>query len=134
MSDQVGVEDWSNHKAIGLEKDGKLIAGVVYDNYTKATIFMHIAIEKGERISRNFLWYMFYYPFVELGVKALRGMIPESNKESINFASGLKGSQLEARLVDAHPDGDMLIYRMFKKDCKYLGIYRNGQTIRTRST
>ena len=125
VSDQTGVEDWTNYKAIGLEKDGRLIAAAVYDNYTKATIFMHIAIVQGERLTRNFLWYMFHYPFNELGVKGLRGMIPESNKDSIKFAEGLKGAQLEARLKDAHPDGDMLIYRMFKQDCKYLGIYRN---------
>ena len=119
------MEGWSNFRAIGLEKDGELIAGVVYDNYTKATIFMHIAAKPGRKwLTRNFLWYMFHYPFVELGVKRVTGIIPVSNKDSINFANGLKGARLEALLKDAHPDGDMAIYCMFKQDCKYLGIFK----------
>lgn len=128
VSEQMGIEDdFSSYKAIGLEGDGELVAGVVYDNYTGATIFMHIAALPGKRwMTRNFLWFMFYYPFVQLGVKALRGMVPESNAESVSFAKGLKGAYLEARLKDAHPKGDMLIYCLPKEDCRYLEIYRNA--------
>lgn len=126
VSEQMGIEDWGTYRAIGLESDGEIVAGVVYDNYTGATIFMHIATLPGHKWTRNFLWFMFYYPFVQLGVKALRGMIPESNAESLSFARGLKGAHLEARLKDAHPDGDMLIYCLPKEDCKYLEIYRNA--------
>lgn len=125
VSGKVGMEGWSNFRAIGLEKDGELIAGVVYDNYNKATIFMHIAAKPGRKwLTRNFLWFMWYYPFVQLGVKRVTGIIPLSNKDSINFANGLKGARLEALLKDAHPDGDMAIYCMFKQDCKYLGIFK----------
>ena len=136
VSDVMGLgQDWSSYRAIGLEEDGELIAGVVYDNYTGSTIFMHIAALPGKRwMTRNFLWFMFYYPFVQLGVKALRGMIPESNKESIRFAEGLKGAYLETKLKDGHPDGDMLIYCLFKEDCKYLEIYRNGEAKSASST
>ncbi|SEO77538.1 hypothetical protein [Nitrosovibrio sp. Nv6] len=128
VSDQMGVEnDWSSYKAVGLESDGEIVVGVVYDNYTGTTIFMHIAALPGKKwLTRNFLWFLFYYPFVQLGVKALRGMVPESNAESLRFARGLKGAHLEARLKDAHPSGDMLIYCLRKEDCKYLGIYRNA--------
>lgn len=117
----LGIEGWSNCRAIGLEKDGELIAGVVYDYYTGTNICMHIAALPGRRwLNREFLWFMFHYPFVQLGVKRLTGIIPESNKESVRFAQGLHGSKLEARLKGAHPDGDMLIFVMFKDDCKYL--------------
>ena len=28
------------------------------------------------------------------------------------------------RLAEGHPDGDVLVYAMFKDDCKYLGLKR----------
>lgn len=122
VSQQIGVEEWSNCRSIGLEKNGELVAGIVYDYYTGTNICMHIAVKGKRCMTKEFLWFMFYYPFVQLGVNRLTGIIPESNKESVRFAQGLHGAKLEARLKDAHPDGDMLIFVMFKDDCKYLRI------------
>ena len=48
-------------------------------------------------------------------------MIPSTNKASIKFVENL-GAELETTLKDAHPKGDLLVYRLFKKDCKYLGV------------
>lgn len=121
VAGQLGIEGWSQCRAIGWEKNGQIIAGVVYDYYTGTNICMHIAALPGRRwLTRTFLFYVFHYPFVQLGVKRLTGIIPESNRESVRFAQGLHGSKLEARLKNAHPDGDMLIFVMFKDDCKYL--------------
>lgn len=129
VAQQLGIDGWSHCRAIGLEKDGQLIAGVVYDYYTGTNICLHIAALPNRRwLNKEFLFYMFDYPFTQLGVKRMTGIIPESNKESVRFAEGLHGCTLEARLKDAHPQGDMLIFCMFKDDCKYLRIKKNGQT------
>ena len=61
------------------------------------------------------------YPFNELKVNRVTGMIPCTNKASIRFVEKL-GAELETTLKDAHPKGDLLVYRMIKKDCKYLGV------------
>ena len=39
--------------AIGLEKNGKLVAGVIYENWNRASIFCHIAIEA--RLTKAYL-------------------------------------------------------------------------------
>ena len=110
-------------RAIGVERNGKLTAGVVYDHYNAANICMHIAALPGRRsFNREFLWIIFDYPFNQLHVKRVTGIVPASNPDAVNFAKGLKGIKLEATLTDAHPDGDMLIYCMFKEKCTYLGI------------
>ena len=128
VSERIGAEDWNNCRAIGLERNGELVAGVVYDYFTGVNICMHIAARPGRRwMTKKFLWFIFYYPFVQLGVNRLTGIIPESNIDSVRFAEGLKNCHLEARLENAHPDGDMLIYRMWKKDCTYLEI-NDGKT------
>jgi len=120
VSEIMGNDGWSSYQAIGLEEDGELIAGVLFDNYNGASICMHVAALPGKRwLTREFLWYCFYYPFMELKVKRVTGLVPESNLVARRFDEHL-GFELEARLKDAAPDGDVLVYRMFKDDCRFL--------------
>lgn len=123
VSDITGTDNWSAHQGIGLEKNGELVAGVIYDNYNGVNIFAHIA-SKGRWLNRNFLWYMHHYPFIELNVNRVTGLIPSNNKEVIKFVEHL-GAHKEATLKNAHPEGDLYVYCLFKKDCKYLGIYKH---------
>ena len=112
---------WRDYTAIGLERGGQLVAGVVYDGFNGVNICLHIASVGGRRsLNKEFLSYIFYYPFETCKVKRITGLIPESNKNAVEFAENLKGAKLEARLKDAAPNGDMLVYRMFKEDCTYI--------------
>jgi len=129
----MGTSNWADAVSIGLEKDGELIAGVVYDYYNKASICMHVAAIGKQWLTREYLWYVFHYPFVELGVKRITGLVPESNLQARRFDEHI-GFVLETRLKDAHPDGDVLVYKMMREDCRFLGNkYRenHGKTINT---
>lgn len=110
---------------IGLMDDtGDLIAGVLYEDYNQANITMHIAAVPGRRwLCREFLWFCFYYPFEQLGCKRVTGLVAASNLEARRFDEHL-GFQLEATLEDAHPDGDLLVYKMRKEDCRWLQLKR----------
>lgn len=70
-------------------------------------------------MSREYLWYCFHYPFNELKVRRITGLVPESNMEARKFDERL-GFKLETRLKNAHPDGDVLVYAMFREDCRFL--------------
>ena len=123
----MGNDGWSSYQAIGLEDDGELIAGVLFDNYNGASICMHVAAVQGKRwMTRDYLWYCFYYAFVEIGVRRITGLVPESNMDARRFDEHL-GFKIETRLKDAHPTGDMLIYVMFKEDCRFLEMKRHGK-------
>lgn len=120
VSEIMGNDGWSSYQAIGLEENDQLIAGVLFDNYNGASICMHVAAVPGKRwMTREFLWYCFYYPFMELKVKRITGLVPESNLVARRFDEHL-GFKLETRLEDAHPDGDVLVYKMMKSDCRFL--------------
>ena len=119
VAERLGVQGWSAPAGIGLERDGKLIGGVVYDYFNGASICMHVASDGGNWLTREFLWFAFYYPFVQLGVKRITGLVPESNLAARRFDEHL-GFILEARMKDAHPTGDVLVYRMLKSECRYL--------------
>lgn len=116
------VSGFANYTAIGLEEDGELIAGVLYDYYNGASINMHVAAKPGKRwLNRKFLHFCFWYPFEQLKVKRITGLVPESNMDARKFDENL-GFELEATLQDAAPDGDVFVYRMFRHQCKWLDM------------
>ena len=110
---------------IGLVHPEKgLVAGVLYEDWNGANITGHVAAVPGRHwLNREFLWYAFYYPFEQLKVKRITGTVPSNNLEAQRFDESL-GFELEATLKDAHPEGDILIYRMTKDKCRWLNLKR----------
>ena len=105
--------------AIGQIKEGNIISGVIYECWNGVNIFMHIA-GFGYWANRRFLNRIFDYPFNQINVKRITVTISSSNKKCIKLVEKM-GFTLESTLAQATPDGDMLLYRMFKHECKYLG-------------
>lgn len=106
--------------AIGIVNNGKIVGGVAYDGYNGANINIHVASDGSKRwINREFLWFVFYYPFVQLGCKRVTGVVPSYNKAAIQFDEKV-GFELETTLKDAHPQGDLLIYKMTPDKCRWL--------------
>jgi RimJ/RimL family protein N-acetyltransferase len=101
-------------------RHGKIAVGVLYNWFTTGNICMHIATDGLRRwIPRDYLWTSFRYPFWQLGCRRVTGLIDEHNLEARRLAVHL-GFELETRLSQAMSDGDMLVYRMWKEDCRYL--------------
>jgi RimJ/RimL family protein N-acetyltransferase len=72
-------------------------------------------------MTKELLWYTFYYPFIECGCKRVTGLVAETNTAAREFDERL-GFHLEARLKDAAPEGDLLVYAMFRDECRWLGL------------
>lgn len=108
-------------KGIGLEKDGELIAGVLYEGFNGQNVWAHLAGKPGKRwMNRQFLWYGFHYPFNEMGVKRISGYVNASNTEARRLNEHF-GYQEEARLKGAAPDGgDVILYVMWRENCRFL--------------
>lgn len=122
VHDTMGHVGATDYTAIGLEDDGKIVAGVLYDNYNGASVNTHIAANNSKRwMNREYLHFIFWYPFEQMKVKRLTALVAENNTDSRNFVKKL-GFDLEATLQDADPDGDLLVYRMFRDQCKWLNM------------
>lgn len=108
-------------KGVGLEKDGKLIAGALYEGYNGHNVWVHLAGAPGRKwMNRQFLWYGFHYPFNEMGVKRLSGYVNASNTDARRLNEHL-GYEEEARLKGAAPDGgDVILYVMWRENCRFL--------------
>ena len=109
-------------QGIGLEEDGRMIAGVIYEGFSGPNVWMHVAAEPGCRwMTRNYLRACFFFPFVQLGVKRVSGYVEASNTTARRFDEHL-GFKEEARLSGAAKDGgDVIIYRMLREECRYVG-------------
>jgi RimJ/RimL family protein N-acetyltransferase len=107
---------------IGIEKDSELIAGVVYNEYNGANMNMHVAaVPNSHWLDSECIGAFFEYPFKY--VNRVTGLIGEKNHRSIKLCESV-GFTLECRLERAHPDGAMLVYRLFKEDCKWIEANR----------
>jgi hypothetical protein len=109
---------------LGLARDGQLVAATLYDNYNGASIFANIAITGP--ITRRWLWAIFHYPFVQLGVYVICGLVAEGNTKSCHLVERL-GFTLTATIPQADPSGALLLYTMPKANCRFLtGRYAHG--------
>lgn len=118
VTEKAGGEYTHLCKAIGYEKNGELIAGVMYDGYTGASISMHSRIDG--KVIREFYWMVFDYPFNQLQVKNVRGIVISNNAKAISLNKHL-GFKREAMLRDYFQDGDAIVFCMSRADCRFLG-------------
>ena len=117
-----GIAANDGMRAIGLRRDGELVAGAVYEGFNGRNIWVHLAGLPGRCwLNRKFLQAGFHYPFVTCGVERLSGYVNESNTDARRFDEHV-GFKEEARLKGAAPDGgDVILYVMWRQDCRYLG-------------
>lgn len=125
-----GVIDWmrsrcneisAEGRALGWHDGRQLIAGVSYTDYNGVNLCMHVVSVPGKRwLRREFLWACFDYPFNHCKVRRVTGLVGEGNSEARRFDEHL-GFELETTLKHAHPTGDLLVYRMFREQCRWIG-------------
>jgi len=115
------MNDVEHMKGLGLERDGQLVAGVLYEGFNGQNVWMHVAGAPGSKwMTRDYLRYCFQYPFNEMGVKRVSGYVNASNTAARRLDEHL-GFKPEATLTGAAPDGgDVILYAMWRKDCRYV--------------
>lgn len=97
----------------------RIIAGVAYAEFNGKNVVCHIAAEGRDWATRQYLWTIFDYPYNQLKVDRITVCIGEGNKDSRRFVEHL-GFTREANLSGAHPTGDLIVYRQFRSDCRFL--------------
>jgi RimJ/RimL family protein N-acetyltransferase len=107
-------------RTIGRIKNGELVAGVIYEDYNGANVVCHIAGVR-DWATRAYLRTIFDYPFNQLRVKRITVPVASNNARSIRFVEHL-GFEREATLRDAHPDGDLFIYKITADKCRWVEV------------
>ena len=110
---------------LGWVKDGKIVAGVMYEEFTEASIHATIVVE--EPMTKGFVHKIFDYPFNQLGVDKVIVQANTSNAESVNLAKRL-GFTEEGMIKGAYLDGDRIILTMTKDECRWLKELQNEES------
>jgi hypothetical protein len=122
VADRVGGKyNAADSQAIGLEKDGNLIAGVIFERYNGVSLWMHVAIEG--RLTPAYIKAIFNYAFIDCDVEKVIGTVTSGNVKAIKFDEHL-GFTEEGRIRNACIEGDIILYTMTKEQCRYINYGR----------
>lgn len=106
--------------AIGLVDDSnKIVAGWTYSDWNGVNCVIDVVAQAEGWCTPEFLWMAFSYPFEQQNLKRVTSPVAATNTHCIKFVEWL-GATLEATLKDACPTGDVLLYRLFKEDCRWI--------------
>lgn len=119
--ERVGVTFRPDAKTIGLERDGELRAVVIFDGFSPGDCNMHIASD-GTRawMSKSLLLSAFAYPFVQLKLRRLTGLVPANNADALAFDEHI-GFVREGYHPEAGPNGtDLISMGLLRRNCRFI--------------
>lgn len=119
LIERVEHAEWSDEvTCIGLEQNGRLTAVALYEDYTGHDVKMGVAIEK-HGATVGWLHAIFRYPFLQLGVRRVTCEVADTNRRSRRLVQKV-GFNIEGRKRDALPSGDIIMFGMLRRECRYL--------------
>lgn len=122
VGERIDEDDFGPCTSIGLEKDGELVAGVVFNWYTGPSICMHVAGTGRDWLTRDFLYRCFAYPFIQLECNRVTGLVRIDNFAAQKFDEHL-GFVREGVIRKGATDGtDFILYGMLKEECRWLEL------------
>ncbi len=122
----IGCQFRNDAKAIGLSSDKEIIAVTVFDGFSQCDCNIHIASNKtGHWLNRKFLISSFAYPFIQLKLRRVTGLVPAKNTNALKFDLHLGFTQ-EGICRHALPDDDIIILGLLREDCRYIHPKHRG--------
>lgn len=105
-----------------LSNSGEILAVVIYNTFSKFNCEMSVASNGSRRwMSKEFLRVCFRYPFWQLGLTRITGVVEETNSDALRLDRHL-GFIEEARLKCWFGSNDGIAFRMLKEECKWIDI------------
>jgi hypothetical protein len=116
----IGPNPSLDHCVSFATDNGKeLYFGCIYQSWTKVACTMHTAIFDGSKITRNALYHIFYYPYIQLKCERIFSVVPSDNPKALelNHKIGFKDITVVPRAYEA---ADAVILSMERDGCKWL--------------
>lgn len=119
--ERIGVTFRRDAYTIGLERDGELVAVVVYDTFSQSDCNMHIASDGTKAwMNKELLVSAFAYPFLQLGLARVTGLVAASNEAALKFDEHL-GFEREGYHRKAGPNGtDLISMGLLRESCRFI--------------
>lgn len=114
------VPRWTEgFKSLAKLDGDEIIGAVVYDAFTPYECCIHVRLEKPGCKTPEVLRAVFGYPFEQLGLKRLTGLVGAQNDRGRKLVTWL-GFHFEGCKASALGDEDELVYGMLGSSCKWL--------------
>lgn len=92
---------------------------VGYNGFVGKTCCMHVVIQKPECLTPRIVRDAFAFPFNVCGCVAVLGMVDSLNEAALDFDRRLGFKEID-RIEGGGLDGDLVILRMTRADCRWL--------------
>ncbi len=113
--------------AIGVVRNGELVAGVVYSNYRHGNIEITMASKSPRWASRENMAALLGYPFNQLKCRRVTCIVKATNHPVREFLCRL-GFKEEGICRQAYDDGtDAVLLGMLRSECRWLAEEVNGK-------
>jgi len=106
---------------MSIWKDTELRGGIVYERYTRCAMFAHVVGFVPRWGNRDFLFKCFDYPYNQLGVDRLFGLVASNNLTALDFIEKL-GFKEETIIRRVYPDADQVVLVLEKANCRFLSL------------
>lgn len=119
--ERIGVTFRRDAYTLGLARRGEIVAVVVYDSFSSVDCCMHIASDGTTAwMNKALLVSAFAYPFIQLGLRRLTGLVPSTNEAALRFDEHI-GFQREGYHPRAAPDGgDLISLGLMRENCRFI--------------
>ena len=118
--DRIGVTFRRDAYTLGLEKAGELVAVVVYDSFGEVDCNMHIASDGTSAwMNKSLLVSAFAYPFIQLKLNRVTGLVPAKNELALKFDEHL-GFVREGYHPKGCKDDDLISLGMLRENCRFI--------------
>jgi RimJ/RimL family protein N-acetyltransferase len=121
MSRMLGLMVNPNDITFSVWRGEQLLGGVIYSRYTHAAIFMHIIGLQRGWATKKLLWLAFHYPFEQLMVDRVFGLVASNNAKPLAFFKKL-GFTVATTIEKVYPFADEVVLVMERKNCRWLTL------------
>ena len=104
---------------LGCRIGGDLVAVNGYEKFNGASMYIHMASNGKSRVTRDFIWAAFDFPFNHCKAQMLIGPVASTNVKALRLTKHL-GFKIEHTIKGAHPDGDLVYTTMRREECRFL--------------
>jgi len=100
-----------------LQELQELVAVAGYNLFVAKSCHAHFCILPGEKMTKDFLWFAHYFPFVQAGCAVIVALVEIANVRIRRLMK--KSGYVDLATID---EGGVMVSVLHKKDCRFLDI------------
>jgi len=103
-----------NYSFIGFVEGEKVLGGLLFSDYDKYNVWVHLALESPRVCQRRFIKMLFTYCFIQLKCGRITAMCINGYKRNERLFIVRKAMQVDGKYIDG------ALYGMLKEECRWV--------------